>query len=205
MLALFVKQDDTGGGSGTVLDMHSQQGKKGVRFEDPHWWTHLPALKPIGLTCLLAEMKLSEVLYLVGAISPLATSDLPPRRPAGCGLYHIVRIFTPDHVLPTNAFCTRVLLYEPICSITSADGSLKSHDAAPLSSMNATYMLQHSILVSVSKHDRSPCTDLLLAMDLHRPPKGGLRVFAYFDDHVSFSGEHALTNVLAVANAHATM
>ncbi|CAB1120290.1 unnamed protein product [Ectocarpus sp. CCAP 1310/34] len=41
--------------TGTVLDMHTQQGKKGVRFEDPHWWTHLPALKPIGLTCLLAE------------------------------------------------------------------------------------------------------------------------------------------------------
>ncbi|CAM9569581.1 unnamed protein product, partial [Hapterophycus canaliculatus] len=44
-----------GGGSGTVLDMHTQQGKKGVRFEDPHWWSHLPALKPIGLTCLLTE------------------------------------------------------------------------------------------------------------------------------------------------------
>lgn len=55
------RQDETGGGgSGTVLDMHTQQGKKGVRFEDPHWWSHLPALKPIGLTCLLTE-KISEV------------------------------------------------------------------------------------------------------------------------------------------------
>lgn len=57
-------QDDKGaGGSGTVLDMHTQQrtkGNKGVRFEDPHWWAHLPALKPIGLTCLLAERN-SEV------------------------------------------------------------------------------------------------------------------------------------------------
>lgn len=57
-------QDDKGGGgSGTVLDMHTQQGNKGnrgVRFEDPHWWEHLPALKPIGLTCLLAERN-SEV------------------------------------------------------------------------------------------------------------------------------------------------
>ncbi|CAM9975348.1 unnamed protein product [Ectocarpus sp. 12 AP-2014] len=49
------KVNDAGVSTGTVLDMHTQQGKKGVRFEDPHWWTHLPALKPIGLTCLLAE------------------------------------------------------------------------------------------------------------------------------------------------------
>lgn len=61
-------QDDAGGGSGTVLDLHLQHGKRrakaktGVRFEDPHWSTHLPALKPIGLSCLLSEVQKSEVI-----------------------------------------------------------------------------------------------------------------------------------------------
>lgn len=54
-------EDEAGKGSGTVLDMHAEQGKRGVYFEDPHWWTHLAALKPIGLTCLLAEPKHPEV------------------------------------------------------------------------------------------------------------------------------------------------
>lgn len=66
-------QDDAGRGSGTVLDMHAQQRKKGVRFEDPQWWTHLAALKPIGLTCLLTDYKHSEVslasIYYVYASS----------------------------------------------------------------------------------------------------------------------------------------
>ena len=68
--SLFPGQDEKGGGgSGTVLDMHTQQGNKGhkgLRFEDPHWWAHLPALKPIGLTCLLAE-RTSEVRGLKDA------------------------------------------------------------------------------------------------------------------------------------------
>lgn len=62
VLVLLWMQDDAGSGSGTVLDMHTQQGKKGVRFEDPQWWTHLPSLKPVGLACLLGEAKHSEVL-----------------------------------------------------------------------------------------------------------------------------------------------
>ncbi|CAM9177491.1 unnamed protein product [Discosporangium mesarthrocarpum] len=48
-------KDEDSRGSGTVLDMHKQQGHSGVRFEDPQWWTHMAALKPIGLTCLLSE------------------------------------------------------------------------------------------------------------------------------------------------------
>lgn len=82
---LFSCQDDKGGGgSGTVLDMHTQQGhkgNKGVRFEDPHWWAHLPALKPIGLTCLLAERN-SEVKRMENGgrkqTLPLCRSVLTP-------------------------------------------------------------------------------------------------------------------------------
>ncbi|CAM9109976.1 unnamed protein product [Choristocarpus tenellus] len=57
---LLDSKDENGRGGGTVLDMHTQQGREGVRFEDPQWWTHLAALKPIGLTCLLSETKRSE-------------------------------------------------------------------------------------------------------------------------------------------------
>ena len=81
-------QDDAGGGSGTVLDMHTQQGKKGVRFEDPHWWAHLPALKPIGLTCLLAEAKHSEVINRILDISLyIACSSYMCRR-LSTSMYH---------------------------------------------------------------------------------------------------------------------
>jgi hypothetical protein len=44
-----------------VLDLHTLASEKGVHFEDTQWWTHLSSLKPIGLTCLLAEAKYAEV------------------------------------------------------------------------------------------------------------------------------------------------
>lgn len=97
-------QDDGGDGSGTVLDMHTQQGKKGVRFEDPQWWTHLPSLKPIGLTCLLAETGQTEVLS-----SPLFARFLRVWR-VDINFFTYAKICRQQHVSP------RSVAYVQLCA-----------------------------------------------------------------------------------------
>jgi hypothetical protein len=57
-----------------VLDLHTLASEKGVHFEDTQWWTHLSSLKPIGLTCLLAEAKYAEVSTITNTTTATATA-----------------------------------------------------------------------------------------------------------------------------------